>query len=108
MKTIERPSSEINKLTTLNINDIMEIYNYSIKDISIKFNIPYRTIQNWKSDTATPPQYVINMIYDILTYEHIELCETKLLEHYDQVLDKASDLLHDGRIKEAISLIDNA
>ncbi len=92
----------------ITISEIMDQFNMSIKDISNVFKIPYRTVQNWVGGVATPPPYVPNMMFDILIIDNMLECNNKELEYYDGVLDRASDLLHDERIEEAISLIDNA
>ena len=90
------------------INDIMNYYNLTIKDISDNFQIPYRTVQNWAGGVSSPPPYIIRLIwFNIVNEELIEDYKTESKKHYE-LLDRASDLLHDSRIKEAISLIDNA
>lgn len=90
------------------IKDIMEYYNLSIKDISVRFDIPYRTVQNWAGGVSSPPSYVIKLIWrDIVNDNLIEDYKTASKNHY-KLLDRASDLLHDERYKEAMSLIDNA
>jgi len=92
----------------ITITEIMSNFNMSIKDISEVFKIPYRTVQNWAGGTSTPPSYIPNMMFDILILDNMLECDKRELKYYDGVLDRASDLLHDSRIKEAISLIDNA
>jgi putative transcriptional regulator len=96
------------------LKDIMITYGLSLKALSDRFKIPYRTVQNWVGGKSNPPGYVINMIGWILALEDRnraavgELTEQgRLLEYYDSKLDQASDLLHDQRFAEAIDLIDN-
>lgn len=102
IKELEKP------FTPNNIKIIMNTYNLSIKDISERFEIPYRTVQNWVSGVSNPPAYVIKLIWNNIINESI-IEENKIRErNYYNILDRASDLLHDSRIKEAISLIDNA
>lgn len=36
-----------------------------IKAVSDRFEIPYRTVQNWSDGTRTPPNYVYRMIVEI-------------------------------------------
>lgn len=98
---------ELEKTVCPNINHIMKCYHLTIKDISERFEIPYRTVQNWVGGVSTPPPYVIKLIwYNIINEDIIE--ENKIRErNYYNVLDRASDLLHDERYKEAMSLIDN-
>ena len=92
----------------ITVSEIMDNFKLSIKDISNIFKIPYRTVQNWAGGVATPPPYIPNMMFDILVIDNMLECDKKELEYYDNVLDRASNLLHDGRIKEDISLIDNS
>lgn len=92
----------------ITISEIMDNFKLSIKDISNIFKIPYRTVQNWAGGVSTPPSYISNMMFDILVLDNMLECDKRELKYYDDVLDRASDLLHDNRIKETISLIDNA
>ena len=96
------------KETSFTINDIMRHFGFAIKDISEKFNIPYRTVQNWAGGVSAPPPYIIRMIWAIICDEDTIEYAKREYERLNDVLYRASDLLHDGRYKEAISLIDNA
>jgi hypothetical protein len=89
------------------INDLMTYYNLTIKDISDTFQIPYRTVQNWAGGVTNPPPYIIRMIWVILVNEELIEDYKKEVNHYYDGLGRASDLLHDQRFTEAISLIDN-
>lgn len=51
------------------IKSIMSEHELSIKALSDKFGIPYRTVQNWHSGTSKCPDYTANMIRAILEYE---------------------------------------
>ena len=31
-------------------------------EFSKKYNIPYRTVQNWENGTSTPPDYVLELL----------------------------------------------
>lgn len=48
------------------IHYIMTTYNLTRKDISNRFDIPYRTVQNWSLGIRNCPDYVINMIIKLL------------------------------------------
>ena len=96
------------KEASFTINDIMHYFGFTIKDISEKFNIPYRTVQNWAGGVSSPPPYVISMIWLIICDDDIIDYSKRENERLNNILDRASDLLHDGRYIEAISLIDNA
>lgn len=89
------------------INIIMMKYKLSIKNISDMFNIPYRTVQNWVGGVSCPPIYVINMIDEILKLSHNLMDYERDIKHFYDRLEIATDLLHDNRISEAMSIIDN-
>lgn len=74
--------------------------NLSLIDVSSRFNIPYRTVQNWCYDISTPPEYVIQHMTAILDND-LEI------KHIHERLELAQDLIHDNRISEAIEVIDN-
>lgn len=82
------------------IKETMTRYHKTMKDISKDLFIPYRTIQNWCGGVSRPPIYVLRLI------DEYYFTEFKRNEVNDD-LEKASDLLHDGRIREAIEIIDN-
>lgn len=46
---------------------IQHKYKMSIKQISDRFSIPYRTVQNWANGTRNCPTYVTNMMDTILS-----------------------------------------
>lgn len=82
------------------IKETMTRYHKSMKDISKDLHIPYRTIQNWCGGVSKPPLYVLRLI-DEYYYTDFKINEV------NDDLEKVSDLLHDGRIAEAIEIIDN-
>ena len=44
-------------------------YSLNIKKISDRFDIPYRTVQNWCNGSRTCPGYIIKMMDEILSKE---------------------------------------
>lgn len=49
------------------INGIRRIFGMSIKQISDRFDIPYRTVQNWVGGQRECPAYILKMMMEILT-----------------------------------------
>ena len=91
----------------LNIKEISETYHVTIQELSTKFNIPVRTVQNWVYGTNTPPAYIPRMIEHILRLENELEANNNFIARIDKDLELASDLLHDKRFSEAIEIIDN-
>ena len=91
----------------LNIKEILEVYEITLPELSAKFNIPPRTIQNWVYGTNTPPAYIPRMIEHILRLENELEANNKFIAQIDKDIELASDLLHDKRFSEAIEIIDN-
>lgn len=52
------------------IREICEEYNLSQTELSKRFGIPLRTVQNWHSEVRNPPPYVVAMIEKILDIEN--------------------------------------
>ena len=52
------------------IREICEEYNLSQTELSKRFGIPLRTVQNWHSEVRNPPPYVVAMIEKILEIEN--------------------------------------
>lgn len=55
---------------TKSIREICEEYNLSQTELSKRFGIPLRTVQNWHSGARKPPPYVVAMIEKILEIEN--------------------------------------
>ena len=91
----------------LNIKEISEAYQITYHELSTKFNIPPRTMQNWVYGTNTPPAYIPRMIEHILRLENELEANNHFIARVDKDLELASDLLHDKRFSEAIEIIDN-
>lgn len=51
------------------IQTICEAYGLSQTELSRRFNIPIRTVQDWHAGRRTPPDYVVEMIYRLLDLE---------------------------------------
>ena len=52
------------------IKTICETYGLTQAELSRRFGIPLRTVQDWHAGRRTPPDYVVNMIVKILEYEN--------------------------------------
>lgn len=50
----------------MTFKEICETYGMRQVDMSYRFNIPIRTVQDWYSGRRNPPPYVIGMIVEIL------------------------------------------
>jgi DNA-binding transcriptional regulator YiaG len=53
----------------MTVNEICEKYGYTQTQLSRRFGIPWRTVQNWYSGVRQPPDYVLNMIVEILEHK---------------------------------------
>lgn len=50
----------------MTIKEICSTYGLTQKAMSDRFGIPLRTVENWAGGQRQPPEYVINMIVEIL------------------------------------------
>lgn len=53
----------------MTIKEICEKYGYSQTALAKLFGIPLRTVQDWHSGRRTPPDYITNMMTEILDKE---------------------------------------
>lgn len=51
---------------------LCEFYGISQTELSRKFDIPLRTVQDWYAERRTPPAYVVNMLMELLLRAHCE------------------------------------
>lgn len=61
----------------MKFKDLTKVYGMSVKSISERFGIPYRTAQNWNSEQRECPDYVLRMIDEILENESKEKIQNK-------------------------------
>lgn len=50
----------------MTINDIVKMSGMTMAEISRRFGIPYRTIQDWSAGKRTPPEYVLRLLDEAL------------------------------------------
>jgi DNA-binding transcriptional regulator YiaG len=50
----------------MTIKEICEKYGFTQTALAQRFNIPLRTVQDWHSGRRTPPEYVVNMMVELL------------------------------------------
>lgn len=49
------------------IKELCETFGISQTELSKKYGIPIRTVQDWYAGRRTPPSYVVNMLIDLLS-----------------------------------------
>lgn len=54
------------------IRELCEAYGISQTELSRKYDIPLRTVQDWYHERRTPPSYVVNMLLELLLRAHNE------------------------------------
>lgn len=50
----------------MTVEKLMEIHRMNTRQLSDRFEIPYRTVQNWKLGLRECPEYIIKMMNEIL------------------------------------------
>ena len=63
MQCLQRTSSEA---PPMSINELLELHNLSQTDLSKRFGIPLRTVQNWAEGKNSPSGWVVNLIASAL------------------------------------------
>lgn len=61
----------------MEINEIIEMSGMSMKKFAEHFEIPYRTVQDWKYGNRKAPEYVLKMILRLLEFERGEKNEIR-------------------------------
>lgn len=67
------------------MKELMERYGLTIKQISERFQIPYRTVQNWKLGTRECPEYVLKMMIEILEGDKEMKIQNIIDDAYDYI-----------------------
>lgn len=53
----------------MTIKELCIEYGMKQTELARRFGIPIRTVQDWYSGKRVPPEYVINMMIEILKYD---------------------------------------
>ena len=61
-------------MTELTIKELCQKYGISQADLSHRFGIPYRTVQDWHSGRRKTPEYVVRMISSLLDKDERHGC----------------------------------
>lgn len=51
---------------TKTIKELCETHGLSQTELSRRYGIPLRTVQDWHAGRRTPPDYVVNMLSELL------------------------------------------
>ena len=88
------------------IKDICEAYGISQTELSKKYGIPLRTVQDWHGERRKPPAYVVNMIVELLaTEEKLNAARWEAIQKMPHVSeDKRKEL--QARLDAGESLVD--
>ena len=50
----------------MTIKELCETYGITQIELHRRYGIPYRTVQDWYAGRRTPPDYVVNMLAELL------------------------------------------
>lgn len=78
---------------TMNIRDIRKQLGDTQSEFARRYNIPFRTIQNWEAGVRKPPKYILDLLYSRVREDLVNK-KTAVLPVYDprkESLPKRSD-----------------
>ncbi len=79
----------------MNIREMRTLLGDTQSDFAARYNIPFRTIQNWESGMRTPPEYMISLLEDRIRAD-LANRRTRVLPKYNpqkRNLPKRSDFV---------------
>lgn len=79
----------------MNIREMRMLLGDTQSEFAARYNIPFRTIQNWETGVRTPPEYMISLLEDRIRADLVNR-KTKVLPKYDpqkRDLPKRSDYI---------------
>lgn len=79
----------------MNIREMRTLLGDTQSEFAARYNIPFRTVQNWESGVRTPPEYMISLLEDRIRSD-LTNRKTKVLPNYDPQknnLPKRSDFV---------------
>lgn len=79
----------------MNIREMRMLLGDTQSEFAARYNIPFRTIQNWETGVRTPPEYMMSLLEDRIRTDLVNR-KTKVLPKYDpqkRDLPKRSDYI---------------
>lgn len=79
----------------MNIREMRMLLGDTQSQFAARYNIPFRTIQNWETGLRTPPEYIVSLLEDRIRTD-LTNRKTKILPKYDpqkRNLPKRSDFI---------------
>lgn len=79
----------------MNIREMRTLLGDTQSEFAARYNIPFRTVQNWEAGVRTPPEYMISLLEDRIRSD-LANRKTKVLPKYDpqkRNLPKRSDFV---------------
>lgn len=58
-------------MNNLTIKEVCERYDINQSALARRFGVPLRTVQGWYLGERKPPEYVVNMICELLQHDTI-------------------------------------
>lgn len=56
----------------MTVKEICEKYGMKQVELSRRFGIPLRTVEDWHAGRRNPPEYVVGMIVELLEVERLD------------------------------------
>ena len=94
----------------MNIREMRTLLGDTQSEFAARYNIPFRTVQNWESGVRTPPEYMISLLEDRIRSD-LTNRKTKVLPKYDPQknnLPKRSDFVGATAWLRAVFALDAA
>ena len=79
----------------MNIREMRTMLGDTQSEFAARYNIPFRTVQNWEAGVRTPPEYMVSLLEDRIRAD-LANRKTKVLPKYDpqkRNLPKRSDFV---------------
>ena len=71
----------------MNIREMRELLGDTQSEFSARYNIPFRTVQNWETGMRRPPDYVIELLENRVRADLVNRKTVVLAEHAPRKLD---------------------
>ena len=79
----------------MNVREMRTLLGDTQSEFAARYNIPFRTVQNWETGTRTPPEYIMTLLEDRINADLVNR-RTNVLPKYDpqkRDLPKRSDYM---------------
>ena len=71
----------IYEVISVNVREMRKALGITQSEFAVRYNIPFRTIQNWETEQRKPPEYILDLLEKLIKEDAVNRRTVKLPEY---------------------------